>query len=202
MGRVQSESLWLFCPDFADEFIGCQTLEGFEASGVVVGVHEVREVGFKLVVTVIVIALDGGFLDGPVHAFDLAIGPGMPDLGEAMFNAIFATPHIEHVGHVSSGWSIGIAWREGELDPVIGQNDVDLVGHGLDEGFQKGGCRNPAGFLLHLDKCEFARPVDGNGKIELALSGSHFGDIDVEIADGIALELFPGRLVAFNIGQP
>lgn len=84
----------------------------------------------------------------------------------------------------------------------LSQNNVDLVGHGLNQGLKKGGCRNPAGFLRHPDKCEFARLVDGNSKIELALSGSHFGDVNVEIADGIELELLPGRLVAFNIGQP
>jgi hypothetical protein len=35
-----------------------------------------------------VVALDGGFLDGPVHAFDLPIGPGMVDLCHAMFDAM------------------------------------------------------------------------------------------------------------------
>ena len=34
------------------------------------------------------IAFDGGLLDRAVHPFDLAVGPGMPDLGEAMFDAV------------------------------------------------------------------------------------------------------------------
>jgi hypothetical protein len=32
----------------------------------------------QLVVGLVVEALDGCFLDGPVHPLDLAIGPGMP----------------------------------------------------------------------------------------------------------------------------
>jgi hypothetical protein len=28
------------------------------------------------------------FVDGPVHAFDLTVGPGMIDLGQPVFNAV------------------------------------------------------------------------------------------------------------------
>jgi len=34
-------------------------------------------------VTIVVIASDGGVLDGAVHAFNLPVRPGMIDLGEA-----------------------------------------------------------------------------------------------------------------------
>ena len=37
---------------------------------------------------VVVIAFDGGVLDGPVHPFHLPIGPGMVDLGEAVLDAV------------------------------------------------------------------------------------------------------------------
>jgi hypothetical protein len=42
----------------------------------------------ELVMRAVVVALDGGFLDGPVHAFDLTIGPGMIDLCSAMLDAM------------------------------------------------------------------------------------------------------------------
>ncbi len=32
--------------------------------------------------------LDDGFLDGALHAFDLAVGPGMLRLGEAVLDAV------------------------------------------------------------------------------------------------------------------
>ena len=50
-------------------------------------------------VTIVMVAFDGGFLDGPVHALDLAVGPGMLDLGEPMLDAIFPTAHM--LRHVS-----------------------------------------------------------------------------------------------------
>lgn len=42
----------------------------------------------ELVMRAVVVALDGGFLDGPVHALDLTIGPGMVDLCHAVFDAM------------------------------------------------------------------------------------------------------------------
>lgn len=67
----------------------------------------------KLVVIVIVVALDGGLLDGPVHSFDLAVGPGMIGLGEPVFDAVFATGAVEDV---LEGMPIALA--VGELDAV------------------------------------------------------------------------------------
>ena len=48
------------------------SLEGLESSGVVVGVYEQIKVSAQLFVVVIMVAFDGGFLDCPVHALDLA----------------------------------------------------------------------------------------------------------------------------------
>ena len=64
------------CPLFTDEFVGCQTLEGLEPAAEVVCIDEVGEVLPQLRVIVIVEALDGGFLDGPVHSLDLAVIQG------------------------------------------------------------------------------------------------------------------------------
>ena len=38
--------------------------------------------------------------------------------------------------------------------------------------------------------------------MELALFGSHFGDVDVKVADGIGPESLLGWLVALNLRQP
>jgi len=46
-------------------------------------------------VVVVVVTLDGGFLDGPVHSFDLAVGPGMIGLGQAMLDTVTLTGAIE-----------------------------------------------------------------------------------------------------------
>ena len=89
--------------------------------------------GFELLVAVIVVVLDRGFLDGAVHAFDLAVGPGMLHLGEAMVDAVFLATPVEHVRDVARRRSIGVARREGELNAVVRQHDMDLVGDGRDQ---------------------------------------------------------------------
>jgi hypothetical protein len=79
--RVEFESFWLGSPAFADVFVGCEALQGLQPPSVVVGGDEVGKVSFELIVSIVMVALDGRFLDRAVHALDLAIGPGMLDLG-------------------------------------------------------------------------------------------------------------------------
>jgi hypothetical protein len=40
----------------------------------------------ELIVALVVKAPDGGILDGAVHALDLAVGPRVPWLGQAVFD--------------------------------------------------------------------------------------------------------------------
>jgi hypothetical protein len=60
-----------------------------QASAEIVGVDEVGEMPPQLIVIVVVITFDGRVLDRSVHPFDLTVGPGMIDLGEAVFDAVF-----------------------------------------------------------------------------------------------------------------
>lgn len=96
--------------------------QGLQTAGKIVCVDEVFEVRFELLAAVVVAAFDGGFLDGAVHAFHLPVGPWMLDFGQAVFDAVFAAAHVEHVGHVPSRGTIGIAGWKGELDTVVGQH--------------------------------------------------------------------------------
>lgn len=112
------ESLRFACPAFADELVRREAFEGFQPSTEIVSVDEISEMASQLVVAVVVIAFDGGFLDNAVHSLDLTIGPRMIDFGEAMRDAVLAASHVEHVCHVAGGWAIGVAWRETELDAV------------------------------------------------------------------------------------
>jgi hypothetical protein len=41
-------------------------------------------VSFELIVSIVIVALDGRFLDRAVHALNLAIGPGMFDLRQPL----------------------------------------------------------------------------------------------------------------------
>ena len=88
MDRIDLESLGLGCPLFGEELIRRQALQSLEPAGEVVGIDEVGEMLAQLCVIVVMEAFDDGFLDGPVHALDLRVGPGMLDLGQAMFDAM------------------------------------------------------------------------------------------------------------------
>jgi hypothetical protein len=127
--------------------------------------------------------------------------PRVVDLGEAVLDAVLLAAHGEHVGHVAGRRAIGVARGEAELDAVTGQNGVDPIGHGRDEGFEKGGGGDARGAVGQLDEGELAGAVDGHEQVELALSGLHLGDVEVEKADGISLELGLGLLVALDLGQ-
>ena len=86
----------------------------------------------QLGVVVVVEAFYGGILDGAVHPFDLTaiqeidppdrflafMAPGMPDLRQPVLDAVFFATHIEHMGHPCRRWAVGVARREGELDPA------------------------------------------------------------------------------------
>ncbi len=73
MERVEDESAWFFCPGFADELVWGEASECLEASGEVVGVDEVAQMGPQLIVGFVEVAFDGRVLDGSVHPFDLAV---------------------------------------------------------------------------------------------------------------------------------
>ena len=62
MGWMEFEALWFFCRQGADVFVGCESFEGLESTGEVVGVDEVDEVLPEVLVGLVVEALYGGFL--------------------------------------------------------------------------------------------------------------------------------------------
>jgi hypothetical protein len=62
----------------------------------------------------------------------------MIDLGEAVLDAVLAAAHVEHVGHVSCRRPVGVSRGIAELDAIVGQHGVDLVGYRLDQA-----TRNP-----------------------------------------------------------
>ena len=202
MDRIEPESFRLFCPDVAGVFVGREPFEGLEAPGEVVGGDEVAEVAAELVVAVVVVAFDGCFLDRPVHPFDLAVGPRMVRLGQPMLDAMALAGPIEGMATQHRSWPFAVLREVGELDAVVGEHRVDEVGHGVDQGVEEGCCRLGVGAFDELHEGELRGPVDGNEEVELAFGGSHFGDVDVEVADRVALEGLLRRLVALDLRQP
>jgi hypothetical protein len=63
---------------------------------------------------------------------------------------------------------------------------VDTVRNSCDECFQEGGSSH-IGLLREFDHSELGSSIDGYEEMEFALGGVHFGQIDVEEADRVAL---------------
>ena len=93
--RIGIEPFWLRSPCLADELVGREALEGLQSTAEVIGADEVVEMLPELLVAVVMIKLDGRFLDGSVHPLDLAIGPRVIGLGQAMLDAVILAGTIE-----------------------------------------------------------------------------------------------------------
>ena len=125
------------CPSFADVLVGSELPQGLEALSEVVGVEEGFELLSELRLGFVVIAPNGGFLEGAVHPLDLTIGPGMIRLGAAVLNTMLAADAVEHVQPVA-GRRAGTPWGHiAELYTVVRQYNVDGVGHGFDQRLQE-----------------------------------------------------------------
>ena len=210
MDRIEDESLWLFCPCFADGFVGREALEGLQSAGKIISADEVGQVSAQLVVRRIVEALDGSFLDGAVHALDLPVGPRMSRLGEAMVDAVLGAGIFERVcpdrlAAVEREPDIvcrraGVSWR-GEVGTVVGQDDMDAIRHGLDQRPQEVSGDAARRLLVQFDEGKLCGAIDGNQEVELALFGSDLGDIHVEVAERVGFEGTFIGLVAGDIWQ-
>ena len=157
MERVKDESFWFCRPDFADVFVGRETLECLKTLCEVVGSDEVGEMSPKFVMGFIIEALDGGVLDGAVHPLDLAIRPRVLGLGQAMIDGVASAGHFkgrssEWLAALKHAFDIGdrptLALRVSEVRAVVSQHGMDLVGDRFDEIPQKVGCDLPCGFDL------------------------------------------------------
>ena len=127
MGWIENKSIGLVLPGFTDEFVDRKTAEGLQPFGEVVGGEKVNQVGTELCVAVVVVALNGGFLDGAVHALDLSVGPRMIGLSQAMVDALPKTDPIKRVTTKTGGRALTVLGQVGELNAVVGQHGVDAI---------------------------------------------------------------------------
>ena len=100
----------------------------------------------ELVVAGVVVALDGGFLERPVHPLDLTVRPRVVRLGQAALDVVLGKGEFEGVGAEDLAAVHGLAdGRRGRGDvagrrkvlAVVGEHGVHAVGHGLQQGAQE-----------------------------------------------------------------
>ena len=118
-------------------FVGCEASQGLQATPVVIGVYEDLKVLPQFGVGVVMVAFDGGLFDRSVHPLDLAIGPRVVRLGEAVLDAAFAADLVEAVDAIASSPAIPVARQVGALDAIIGQDRVQVVRDCFEPGFQE-----------------------------------------------------------------
>ena len=153
----------------------------------------------------IVEALDCGFPDGAVHAFDLAVGPRVPRLDKAVVDVVLGAGILERVGPDR------LAAVECQLDVVCrrtgvsGRGEVGAVvsqGHGLDQRPQEVSGNLTCGLLVQLDVGKFRGAIDSYQEIELSLFGSDLGNVDAKVAKRVGFDSTSGGLVAVDIRKP
>jgi hypothetical protein len=76
------------------------------------------------------------------------------------------------------------------------------VGNGCDEIAQELGCIHLADFGIELSEGELGRAVNRYKEIQPAFGGLHLGDVNVEVADRVGLELLLRLFVTFDVGKP
>src|ERR671924_2248286 len=122
MAWIDGKALWFFAPALTDVFVGGEAFESFESLGKIVSQLEGVEMCLQVLMGLIVVLPHRRSLERTVHAFDLAIGPGLVGFGEPMGHAMLLTDAIEDMVE-----GILIARTVSELDAVIGQHGVELV---------------------------------------------------------------------------
>jgi hypothetical protein len=112
---------------------------------------------FQAVMGLVVVLFHSGIFERTVHAFDLAIRPGMVGFSQPMVDAILLTDAIKDMVK-----GIYITLAVGELDAVIGQHRVDLVRHGGNQVPEELSRDHFVGFCMQLGIGKFAGPINGN----------------------------------------
>lgn len=137
----------------------------------------------KLLMGIVVVAVNGGILERSVHPLHLTIGPGMIGLGQTMLNTVLGTDPVKQQFE-----GITISLTIGKLDAVIGQDGVDSVGHSGNEMTQEIDSDRPCCPLVQLRKGELGGAVDRDKQVQLAFFGAYLGYIDMKVADGVLLK--------------
>ena len=99
-------------------------------------------------------------------------------------------------GWAPRGWSPRCRTANGRQPPRIksgagsvGEHRVDSIWNSIDQTAKKVASIPPSDPLMQFGEGELAGAIDSQKHVELALLGLHLGDIHVEIANRIRLEL-------------
>lgn len=140
-------------------------------------------------------------IERSARPLDLPFGPRVIGFGQAMRDPMSPAGSVEGMAAPSGSEAIAVPGQIGELDAGVGQHGVDLVRDGRRQFVEEGSGRHTCRLLRQPGEGLLGGPVHRQ-EIEFAFLGSDLGDVDVEIADRVGLELLSCRLVALHFRQP
>jgi hypothetical protein len=140
---------------------------------------------FQVLMGLIIVFFDRGFFESSIHTLHLAMSPGMMSFGQPMGDGVFLTDACKDVCE-----GIFILFPIRKLDAVIGEYGVKCVRNNCDTIAQELCRHSLERFSVQLGIGELRGAVDGDKHVSLAFFGAHFGNIDVEVANWVGLELF------------
>lgn len=145
----------------------------------ITGFDKVGQARFQPCMGIAVIPLAGGLFDGPVHAFDLAVGSGRVHLFQPVFDLMRRAHTVEDV---FEGKPVPLAM--GELDVVVGQDRVAPVPRrrGRDQMTQELGGNPLYRALMQFDTGELGGRVEGDKQPDFAFVGADFSDVNMKTA--------------------
>lgn len=128
-------------------------------------------------------AADGRFLDGPVHPFNLPVGPRREGACQAMLDAMPMADHIKPVRLVGFR-----PWALGKLRAVICQHGVHPVRQLLQCVFEELRRLFPLCPAIESGMHKLGGAVDGHEQIRLTLPGADLADVHMQVADRVVFE--------------
>jgi hypothetical protein len=117
-----------------------------------------------------------------------------------VLDAVRFADHVEAALAREDG--VPVARLLGELHAVVSEQRVNAVGHHSQKLFQELAGSGSGSLFIEPGHGELGCAVNGHEQVELALAGPDLGDVHVEVANGVALELPLGGLVALQVRQP
>jgi hypothetical protein len=123
----------------------------------------------------------------------------MVGLGQPMLDTMLDAGGFERMGAPFCGCSVTVLGQIGELDAIVGQDGVNMIGHGGDEGFQERFGRLGVGTFMQLHEDEFRGAIDSDEEMKFTFRASNFSDVDMEITNGVGPELFLVGFVACHL---
>ena len=123
-------------------------------------------------------------LNRAIHALDLTVGPRMGRFGQAVLLAVCAADSVEAVPTRQELMHLGR-----ELHALVRQHGMHFIRQLLEHASLEFGRHDAFGAGMQFRKRHLAGTVNGHKEVLAAFFGLNPGKVDVQIADGVVLEL-------------